>query len=220
MFMEKSWKELLKQELDKPYMQDLQAFLAQEHEEGKTIYPKESEVFQAFCFHSFQETSVVIIGQDPYHNEGQAHGLSFSVKDGVRQPPSLKNIFEEIRQDLSLPMSSKGCLDPWAKQGVLLLNTILTVRKNEPKSHHNQGWEVFTDKVVELLAAREKPLVFLLWGKSAREKCAKVNAPHLCLEAAHPSPYSAHSGFFGCRHFSKANQFLKEHSLAEIDWRI
>lgn len=218
--MAPSWKEALQSEFSKEYMQQLSRFLSQEEASGETVYPKKEDWFRAFCETPFDEVSVVIMGQDPYHNPGQAHGFSFSVPEGTRQPPSLKNIFQEIREDLGIPMSERGCLLPWAKQGVLLLNSILTVRKNAPKSHHHQGWERFTDVVVEKLAARKSPLIFLLWGKSAQEKCSLVGDPHLCLKAAHPSPYSARSGFFGCGHFSKTNQFLKKKGKQPIDWQL
>ncbi|MEM8628900.1 MAG: uracil-DNA glycosylase [Chlamydiota bacterium] len=219
--MEASWKEQLQGEFSTDYMSKLADFLREEYATGKTVYPPQEDIFRAFCHCSFPDTSVVIVGQDPYHNPGQAHGLSFSVQEGVRQPPSLQNIFQEITRDLELPMSQTGCLTPWAKQGVLLLNTILTVRKNEPKSHHGQGWERFTDAVIEKLSSRQEPLVFLLWGKSAQEKCERLDTSrHLCLKAAHPSPYSARNGFFGCRHFSQANEFLKKVGKRPIVWQL
>ncbi|MGE0670996.1 MAG: uracil-DNA glycosylase, partial [Parachlamydiales bacterium] len=167
---------------------------------------------------------VVIMGQDPYHGVGQAHGLSFSVPCGVRCPPSLKNIFAELKDDLNIPISQDGCLSKWAKQGVLLLNATLTVRAGEPRSHYGKGWERFTDAIVSKLIQRDDPIVFILWGKSAQEKCENIlqheKKGHAVLTAAHPSPYSAHSGFFGCRHFSKTNKFLEKWGKAPIDWRL
>ena len=167
---------------------------------------------------------VVIIGQDPYHGPGQAHGLSFSVPEGVEIPPSLRNIFLELYEDLGVPLSKKGCLIPWAKQGVLLLNATLTVRAHSPKSHYGKGWERFTDRVVEELFKRKDPLVFVLWGRAAKEKIDRVIprgvSPHLVLTSAHPSPLSAYNGFFGCRHFSKINQFLEQNGKSAIDWTI
>jgi uracil-DNA glycosylase len=165
----------------------------------------------------------VIVGQDPYHGPGQAHGLSFSVPKGISQPPSLQNIFKELKEDLGVEPPEHGCLTDWTSQGVLLLNAILTVRANEPKSHHGRGWEIFTDRVIQLLCARKDPLVFLLWGKSALDKVQHIAAGtshHLVLTAPHPSPFSAHTGFMGCRHFSKANEFLKKIGKEPIDWRI
>lgn len=221
LLMESSWLEILKKEFEAPYMKDLEKFLQEEYASNQIIYPPKEHIFSAFCHTSFEEVSVVILGQDPYHNENQAHGLSFSVQEGVRQPPSLKNIFSEIGADLNIQMSTSGFLVPWAKQGVLLLNSILTVRKNAPKSHHQKGWETFTDAVIDRLSSRKTPTVFMLWGKSAKEKGSRIDQTrHLCLKAAHPSPYSAHSGFFGCKHFSKANAFLKKHFRPEIDWQI
>jgi uracil-DNA glycosylase len=224
MKLEASWHQELKNELDKEYVRVLKAFLSQEKAQNKIIYPEESLVFNAFRHTPFSKVKVVLIGQDPYHGPGQAHGLSFSVPKGVALPPSLKNIFLEIEQDLSIPPSKIGCLSSWATQGVLLLNATLTVRKGEPKSHYGKGWEQFTDAVVAHLIKREDPLVFLLWGKSAHEKLQHIQQnqkmPHLVLTAAHPSPYSAYSGFFGCRHFSQTNQFLIKWDKDPIDWKI
>lgn len=224
-YMEASWLERLSSEFDKPYMRRLEAFLAGEIKSGKKIYPPFDQVFNAFCQTSFNDTKVAIIGQDPYHGPGQAHGLCFSVPVGIAPPPSLQNIFKELSDDLKIPTPSSGCLLSWAKQGVLLLNATLTVRENEPKSHYGKGWEELTDRVVQLLAARDEPLVFVLWGKSAQEKWQHVTArsketKHLVLTASHPSPFSAYAGFMGCRHFSRINDFLKEKNLKPIDWHF
>ena len=224
MKLEASWHQALKEEIVKDYIQGLKAFLSQEKADHKIIYPDESLIFNAFLHTPFSQVKVVIIGQDPYHGPGQAHGLSFSVQKGIALPPSLKNIFLELEQDLGIPPSKEGCLSPWAMQGVLLLNATLTVRKGEPKSHYGKGWEQFTDAVVAHLIKREDPLVFLLWGKSAQEKLQHIQhdqkMPHLVLTAAHPSPYSAHSGFFGCRHFSQANRFLEGCGKVPINWKL
>jgi uracil-DNA glycosylase len=220
--MEESWKEALKEEWSQPYLQKLVAFLALERK-NYPIYPSPQEVFQAFNVTPFEKTQVVIIGQDPYHGPGQAHGLSFSVKPGIPFPPSLKNIFKELSEDIDLPPPSHGCLLHWAKQGVLLLNNVLTVRQGEPRSHARQGWEQFTDNVVKVLAARKDPLIFLLWGKDAQEKCnysLSGASHHFILKSPHPSPFSAHSGFFGSRPFSKINDLLKRQGKNPIDWRI
>jgi uracil-DNA glycosylase len=224
-FMEASWLDRLQGEFEKPYMKNLEGFLAKEIAFGAVVYPPFELIFNAFCQTPLDQTKVVIIGQDPYHGPGQAHGLSFSVPKGVPQPPSLQNIFKELRDDLGIQPPAHGCLLDWAKQGVMLLNATLTVRAGEARSHHGKGWEAFTDRVVQLLCAKEDPVVFLLWGKSAQDKfqhiqSSKGKSPHLALTAAHPSPLSAHSGFFGCRHFSKANDFLRGAGKSEIDWRI
>lgn len=220
--MEASWLELLKDEFQKPNMQQLEAFLAEEINQGKTIYPPVELMFNAFCQTSFHDTKVVIIGQDPYHGPGQAHGLSFSVPIGVALPPSLQNIFKELKEDVGASIPNHGCLIEWANQGVMLLNATLTVRANEPKSHYGKGWEIFTDRVVQLLASRSDPVVFILWGRSAMEKCNSIlnqsQKQHLILSAPHPSPFSAHTGFFGCRHFSKTNHFLAGLKKRPIDW--
>ena len=222
--LEKSWKEALKAEWSKKYLQDLGAFLAAERTGPLPIYPEKSLVFNAFNHTPFSAVKVVIMGQDPYHGPGQAHGLSFSVPRGVAQPPSLKNIFKELEDDLKVTPPSHGCLTAWADQGVLLLNAILTVRANTPRSHYGQGWEAFTDEVVRILAQREDPVVFVLWGKTAQEKCRHIleqtTHRHFVLMAPHPSPYSVHSGFFGCRHFSKINELLKKQTKEPINWVI
>jgi len=221
-YMDVSWLERLGDEFEKPYMKELEAFLARERASGAVVYPPFERVFEAFCQTPFEEVKVVIMGQDPYHGPGQAHGLSFSVPKGVAPPPSLQNIFKEIRDDLGIPVPKSGCLEGWAKQGVLLLNATLTVRANEPKSHFGKGWEVFTDRVIQLLCERERPLVFLLWGKSALDKFRHIGnaGKHCVLTAAHPSPLSAHAGFLGCRHFSKANEFLKQAGIKPINWAV
>lgn len=220
MKIEKSWHEKLKDEIAKPYVADLKTFLDEEKKNGAVVYPPEPLVFHAFAETPYEKVKVVIMGQDPYHGAGQAHGLSFSVPKGVTPPPSLKNIFKELNQDLGIPVSSHGCLESWARQGVLLLNATLTVRAKEPRSHYGKGWEQFTDAVIDLLVQREDPIVFILWGKSAQEKCHKVaGTHHVMLQSAHPSPYSA-DRFFGCRHFSKANELLKKWGKTPIDWSI
>jgi uracil-DNA glycosylase len=220
-YMEREWKEALREEFEKEYMKELQKFLSEEQKQY-TLYPPTHLIFNAFCQTPFHDVKVIIVGQDPYHGPNQAHGLSFSVSKEVPPPPSLQNIFKELVEDLKLSMPTHGSLLSWAKQGVLLLNATLTVRKAEPKSHYGKGWEIFTDAAIEKLAQRKDPLVFLLWGKSAQEKCERVfkniSHPHLVLCAAHPSFYSV-SGFFGCRHFSKANEFLKKMGKTPIDWQ-
>jgi len=221
-YMEASWLEKLGPEFEKPYMRKLEDFLAKEIRSGQVIYPPFEWVFNAFCQTPFDQVKVVIMGQDPYHGPGQAHGLSFSVPKGVPAPPSLQNIFKEIKADLGIPIPNHGCLIEWAKQGVLLLNATLTVRDGEAKSHHGQGWEVFTDRVIQLLCERKDPIVFLLWGKSASDKFQHIHCAkhHHVLTAAHPSPLSAHAGFLGCRHFSLTNEFLHKIGKKPIHWAI
>jgi uracil-DNA glycosylase len=224
MKLEKSWHEELKGEIGAPYVHELKAFLAKEKGRGAVVYPSEDSVFNAFLQTPFEKVRVVIVGQDPYHGPGQAHGLCFSVQEGVDMPPSLLNIFKELRQDLGIVMPKTGCLLEWAKQGVLLLNATLTVRSGEARSHYGMGWERFTDAVVARLVARKEPIVFLLWGKSAQEKVNRVlpatGTHHAVLMAAHPSPLSAYNGFFGCRHFSKTNSFLRQWGKPEIRWQL
>jgi uracil-DNA glycosylase len=217
--LEHSWCEVLKEEFQKPYMNALKDFLAKERANGLPVYPPAREVFNAFSLTPVGNVKVVIIGQDPYHGPGQAHGLCFSVLKGVVIPPSLQNIYKELYDDLGVVPPNHGCLTSWAEQGVLLLNATLTVRQSSPMSHHGKGWEQFTDQVIKVLSERSDPLVFLLWGKSAQQKCEHLvfNRSHLVLKASHPSPYSAQN-FFGCRHFSKANQFLVGHGKAPIQW--
>ena len=202
-------------------MQQLRIFLRAEKDQKKVIYPKSAEVFQAFNLTPFDQVKVVLLGQDPYHGPGQAHGLCFSVRPGVPLPRSLKNIYQELHADLGLSMGSQGCLIPWAEQGVLLLNSVLTVEQGLAGSHQNKGWETFTDQVIALLNAQKKGLVFLLWGAYAQRKGQLIDAQkHCVLRAAHPSPFSAHQGFFGCKHFSKTNAYLASQGLAPIDWQI
>ena len=214
------WDELLKDYFASEPYQALRTFLAQEYR-THTIYPGMYDIFNALKYTSFADTKVVILGQDPYHGPGQAHGLCFSVKKGVEPPPSLKNIFSELMEDVGIPKPEHGELTCWARQGVLLLNTVLTVREHMPNSHKGKGWEQFTDRVIELLDQKQTPVVFLLWGANARNKAKIVQNPiHIKLEAPHPSPLSAYNGFFGCRHFSKANAWLLKTGQTPIDWRI
>jgi uracil-DNA glycosylase len=220
MTIDKSWYEKLKDEIAKPYIGELKNFLEKEKQGGRVVYPPEEQIFQALALTPYDQVKVVIVGQDPYHGRGQAHGLCFSVSKGVTPPPSLKNIFRELKDDVQIPEPTHGCLVSWAKQGVLLLNATLTVCAGEPRSHYGKGWELFTDAVIDCLAQRKDPIVFLLWGKSAQEKGYKLlNTHHVVLQAAHPSPYSA-NGFFGCRHFSKANEYLKAWGKPPIDWSL
>ncbi len=215
-----SWDELLKDEFEKDYYKNLRKFLKQEYSTRK-IYPSMYDIFNALKYTSYEDVKVVIIGQDPYHGAGQAHGLCFSVKKGVEPPPSLKNIFKEINSELGIPIPKYGELTKWANQGVLLLNAVLTVREGMANSHRNKGWEIFTDKVIELLNKREKPIVFLLWGANAKEKGRLItNKNHVILQSVHPSPLSAFGGFFGCGHFAKTNELLKSLGEKEIDWSL
>ena len=216
-----SWLERLRGEFDSPYMQALRTYLVAERQAGKRIFPRASEWFSALDLTPLEEVRVVILGQDPYHGIGQAHGLCFSVRPGVRTPPSLVNIYKEMEADLGIPPASHGCLDHWARQGVLLLNAVLTVEMGLAASHQGRGWERFTDAVIRLVNARAEPVVFMLWGSHAQKKAAFVDAErHLVLKAPHPSPLSAHTGFFGCRHFSRANAFLEAHGQQPIDWAL
>lgn len=215
-----SWDELLADEFKKSYYQKLRQFLVQEYN-SHTVYPDMNDIFTALRTTDYHKVKVVIIGQDPYHGPNQAHGLSFSVKPGIDQPPSLKNIFQEINRELGIPVPKTGCLIPWAEQGVLLLNAVLTVRAGEPNSHKGMGWEILTDKVIELLNLRREPVVFLLWGANARKKAEIITNPnHLILTCAHPSPLSAYNGFFGCGHFETCNRFLADHGLEPVNWQI
>lgn len=218
-----SWNKILKDHLKLPYLASLAAFVEQERAQASPVYPPRELVFNALKQTPYDDVKVVIVGQDPYHGPGQAHGLSFSVPKGVPLPPSLQNIFKEIIGDLGGTIPPHGCLTDWAAQGVLLLNATLTVRQGEPMSHHGKGWETFTDAVIAKLWEREDPLVFVLWGKSAQEKCrntlvSKGKSHHLVLTAPHPSPFSAHQGFFGCHHFSKINEFLLKNGKNPIKW--
>ncbi len=219
--IEPGWKEILKQEFNKPYFLQVATFLRTEKLAGKTIYPPGSLIFNAFNTTPFEKVKLVIIGQDPYHGQGQAHGLSFSVQNGVNPPPSLVNIFKELNSDIGVPIPNHGNLTHWAEQGVLLLNASLTVRANEPMSHSKVGWAEFTDSVIKKVSDRKEHLVFLLWGKFAQEKQVLIDeTKHLVLKAAHPSPLSAYTGFFGCRHFSKANDYLVSNGIDPIDWKL
>lgn len=216
-----SWKDALLAEFASPYMAALKEFLVAQKASGKRIFPKGAEWFRALDLTPLDKVRVVILGQDPYHGDGQAHGLCFSVKPGVRPPPSLVNIYKEIESDLGIHPVTHGFLEHWAEQGVLLLNSVLTVEKGQPASHQGKGWERFTDAIIRLVNARDTPVVFMLWGNYAQRKAGFVDAKkHLVLKAAHPSPFSAHNGFLGCRHFSKANAFLQSKGLPPIDWAL
>lgn len=212
------WDGILASEFSSPYYLELRAFLKEEYR-TRRIYPGMYDIFNALKTTPFANVKCVILGQDPYHGAGQAHGLCFSVRPGVEPPPSLKNIFRELQSDIGMPEPPTGDLTPWAKEGVLLLNTTLTVREGQPQSHKGHGWEILTDAIIRALNGADHPIVFLLWGSNARSKKALITNPrHLILEAAHPSPLSAYNGFFGCRHFSRANDFLKAHGVAPVDW--
>lgn len=214
------WASLLASEVAKPYFKKLNYFLAQAYAQSK-VFPPLEKVFSALEYTDYANTKVVILGQDPYHNDNQAQGLSFSVDSSCQLPPSLKNIYRELRDDCHCRISSNGSLVSWAKQGVLLLNTVLTVQAHMANSHRQKGWEIFTDRIIELLNEHPQPIVFMLWGNPAQQKQKLITNPkHLILKAAHPSPLSASRGFFGCRHFSKANEFLISHNLKPIDWEI
>ena len=215
------WLERLSGEFAASYMADLKRFLVSEREKGKRIFPKGSEWFRALDLTPLEEVRVVILGQDPYHGPGQAHGLCFSVQPGVQTPPSLVNIFKELQSDLGIRPARHGFLEHWAKQGVLLLNSVLTVEMGRAASHRDRGWERFTDHIIREVNAKGDPVVYLLWGSYAQKKAAFVDeSRHLVLKAPHPSPLSAHSGFLGCRHFSKANAFLEERGLKPVDWAL
>ncbi len=217
--MEASWKEALKQEFAKPYFLQIVAHLKTEKATGAVVYPPGSLLFNAFNTTPFNKVKVVILGQDPYHGPGQAHGLSFSVPDGCKPPPSLMNMYKEINKDTGMPIPDTGNLTHWAEQGVLLLNAFLSVRKEEPGSHAKIGWMDFTDAVIRKISAEKKGIVFLLWGKFAQEKQVLIDeTKHFVLKAAHPSPFSADKGFFGCKHFSRTNELLTKQGLTPIDW--
>jgi uracil-DNA glycosylase len=219
--LHESWLDRLSDEFAEPYMAELKRFLVGERERGKPIFPKGSNWFRALNLTPLKDVRVVILGQDPYHGPGQAHGLCFSVPDGVQPPPSLVNIYKELESDLGLTRPRHGFLEHWAKQGVLLLNSVLTVEMGRAASHRDRGWERFTDRIVAEVNAKQEPVVFMLWGSYAQRKAGFVDTSrHLVLKAPHPSPLSAHSGFFGCRHFSKANAFLKSRGLKPIDWAL
>lgn len=217
--MPASWLAQLQGEFEQAYMQQLRQFLRQEKLDGKIIYPPGDRIFAAFKAAPFDRVKVVIVGQDPYHGPGQAHGLCFSVPAGVVPPPSLVNIFKELKQDLGMAVPKHGCLQGWAEQGVLLINSVLTVEQGRAGSHQGKGWERFTDRVIERLNSGRENIVFMLWGAYAQRKGAMIDrARHCVLEAPHPSPLSAHRGFLGCRHFSRANDYLHQHGIKPVDW--
>ncbi|MTI10097.1 uracil-DNA glycosylase [Curvivirga aplysinae] len=219
--LEKSWMDKLEPEFSAPYMQELKSFLQAEQQAGKTIFPASSEYFHALDLTPLDQVRVVILGQDPYHGDGQAHGLSFSVKPGVKTPPSLMNIYKELQSDLGITPPKHGLLEDWAKQGVLLLNATLTVERANAGSHQNKGWEEFTDRIIHEVNNLPHPVVFMLWGSYAQKKASFVDqSKHCILKAPHPSPLSAHRGFLGCKHFSKANAFLQQNGLEPINWEI
>lgn len=220
-----SWQNALQQELAKPYLTGLTAFVERERLGNIPVYPPKELIFNTFKQTPYDNVKVVIMGQDPYHGPGQAHGLSFSVPQGIQLPPSLQNIFKELNADLGVAMPNHGCLLTWANQGVMLLNATLTVRQSEPMSHHGKGWEAFTDAAIAALCERTDPVIFVLWGKSAQDKCRRIQGlaagtHHFVLTAPHPSPLSAHQGFFGCRHFSKINELLEKQGKTPIEWKI
>ncbi|MEJ5995443.1 uracil-DNA glycosylase [Pedobacter sp. Du54] len=220
--LEPSWLNILAQEFEKPYLKTLKSFLLEEKQNGFSVYPKGTDIFNAFNHTPFEQVKVVILGQDPYHGTNQAHGLSFSVQKGMPIPPSLKNMYKELANEFpDFKIPTHGNLTSWTDQGVLLLNATLTVRAHEAGSHQNKGWEIFTDKVITELSAKRSGLVFLLWGRYAQQKERLIDSTkHYILKAAHPSPFSAYNGFFGSGHFAKANAFLKQQGLEEIDWQI
>ncbi|MCC5909027.1 MAG: uracil-DNA glycosylase [Clostridiaceae bacterium] len=218
--LKNDWNVLLEDEFQKPYYLELQKFLMEAYR-TKTIYPNKNDIYNALNFTSFKDTKVVILGQDPYHGPGQAHGLSFSVNPGVKTPPSLKNIFKELQKDLGYDIPNNGYLADWAKQGVLMLNTVLTVEAGNPNSHKGKGWENFTDRIITLLNGRDKSVVFILWGKHAQQKEELITSEkHYIIKSPHPSPFSANKGFFGSKPFSKVNEILREIGSKEIDWQI
>lgn len=214
------WEPALKAEFAKPYYRELYTKVRNAYSR-EVVYPPADEIFQAYHLTALSDVKVVILGQDPYHEEGQAHGLCFSVKENVAIPPSLVNIYKELHDDIGFEIPTHGYLEKWAKQGVLLLNTVLTVRAHAANSHKGYGWEQFTDATIQILNEQDRPIVYLLWGRNARDKKVMLNNPkQLVLEAAHPSPLSAYNGFFGCKHFSKTNDFLKANGIRPIDWQI
>ena len=218
--LKNDWADYLEQEFEQPYYLRLRQFLREEYR-TRTIYPDRYDIFNALHYTPYEKTKVVILGQDPYHGQGQAHGLSFSVKPGVATPPSLQNIYKELQADLGCSIPNHGYLVSWAKQGVLLLNTVLTVRESQPNSHKGIGWETFTDQVIRTLNGRKKPVVFILWGKHAQEKQQLIiSTHHYIIQSPHPSPFSANRGFFGSRPFSRANQYLQQIGSTPIDWQI
>ena len=214
------WESALKSEFRKPYYRELYQTVVKEYQTAR-VFPPAGEMLRAFELTPLEEVKVVILGQDPYHGDGQANGLCFSVKKEIAIPPSLVNIYKELHDDLGCRIPNNGCLEKWASQGVLLLNTVLTVRAHQPLSHRGIGWETFTDAVIRTLDGTDRPIVYMLWGRPARQKAQMLTNPcQLVLQAAHPSPLSAYSGFFGCRHFSKANEFLQSRGIAPVDWQI
>ena len=219
--LENSWKEKLLEEFNKDYMRSLSVFLRSEKLKNKIIFPPGNKIFNAFNLTKFEDVKVVILGQDPYHGHNQAHGLSFSVEEGIRPPPSLKNIFKELESDMGIKQPEHGNLERWCSEGVLLLNSILTVEKSKPASHANIGWEQFTDKILSILNDLKRNVVFILWGKKAQEKGHFINTDrHLVITSSHPSPYSANNGFFGSRPFSKTNTYLQKCNIKEINWDL
>jgi uracil-DNA glycosylase len=218
--MENNWSAILRNEFEQPYFQKLAAFLKREYA-TKTVFPPRESVFSCFGYTDYADLKVVLIGQDPYHQPGQAHGCCFSVRPGVPLPPSLQNIYKELSSDLNIPVSTNGCLVPWAKQGVLLLNTLLSVEEGRPLSHKDQGWEIFTDHILERCNAHPDPLVFILWGRNAQDKAKIItDKKHLLIRSPHPSPLSAYNGFFGSKPFSQTNDYLIKNGRKPIDWRI
>ncbi len=216
-----TWSSALAEEKEKPYFKSILAALEKKRLDGETIYPAKADIFNAFRFTPLANIKVVILGQDPYHGPGQAHGLCFSVTKGILAPPSLKNIFRALEADLKISPPPHGCLDLWAQQGAFLLNTYLSVAKGQPQSHAKLGWEQFTDAVIKIICSQDRPIVFLLWGAHAQKKAAFVhNTKHLVLKAPHPSPLSAHRGFLTCQHFSKANDWLAKHSVSPMSWQL
>ncbi len=219
--MHESWKTALKAEFEKPYFAELKRFLQAEKAAGKTIYPPGSLIFNAFNSTSFDQVRIVILGQDPYHGPGQAHGLCFSVQHGVKPPPSLVNIYKELQSDVGITLPTHGCLQSWTTQGVFLLNAILTVEANKPASHQKRGWEEFTNATIQQLSLQREGLIFMLWGNFAQQKAALIDErKHTILKAPHPSPFSAHTGFLGCGHFSKANAILTARGEAPVNWQV
>ncbi len=218
--LQNDWVEAVGGEFRKPYYKELYEFVREEYN-TTTVYPPADDIFNALHLTALKDVKVLILGQDPYHGANQAHGLSFSVLPGQRIPPSLKNIYTELHDDLGCDIPNNGYLEKWAKQGVLMLNTVLTVRAHKPNSHQGKGWEYFTDAIIRAVNEQDRPIVYLLWGRPAQKKASMLNNPkHLILKAPHPSPYSADTGFFGCRHFSQANEFLESHGAEPIDWQI
>ncbi len=219
--MHESWKTALKAEFEKPYFAELKRFLQAEKAAGKTIYPPGSLIFNAFNSTPFDQVRIVILGQDPYHGPGQAHGLCFSVQHGVKPPPSLVNIYKELQSDMGITLPTHGCLQSWTTQGVFLLNAILTVEANKPASHQKRGWEEFTNAAIQQLSLQREGLIFMLWGNFAQQKAALIDErKHTILKAPHPSPFSAHTGFLGCGHFSKANAILTARGEAPVNWQV